>query len=140
MSRTPELSALSVPATIARRLLAHARRELPNEACALLAGDLDAGRVTTAHPARNLLASPYRFEVDPRDLVRIVHAVERRGADLVAIFHSHPAGPAIPSPTDVREARYDVVHLLASPSRADGALRAWRIEGGDAVEVPLAIR
>jgi proteasome lid subunit RPN8/RPN11 len=139
MSPTPEGPALSVPVTIARRLLAHARGELPNEACALLAGDRDTGRVRTVHPARNVLASPYRFELDPRDLVRIVHAIERRGDDLVAIFHSHPAGPAVPSATDVREARYDVVHLLASPSRADGRMQAWRFEGGDAVEVPLVI-
>lgn len=124
---------------MARRLLAHARRELPNESCALLAGDRTAGRVRTMHLARNVLASPYRYEVDPEDLVRIVHDIERRGDDLVAVFHSHPAGPAVPSETDVREARYPVVHLVASPSRTDGALRAWWIGDADVIEVPLHI-
>ena len=121
------------------RLLAHARRELPNESCALLAGDRAAGHVKAMHPARNLLASPYRYEVDPRDLVRIVHAIERRGDDLVAIFHSHPAGPPVPSAMDVREARYGVVHLLAGPSPDGAALRAWRIEGTNVFEVSVAI-
>jgi proteasome lid subunit RPN8/RPN11 len=124
---------------MARRLLAHARRELPNESCALLSGDRAAGHVTSMHPARNLRASPYRYEVDPHDLVRIVHAIERRGHDLVAIFHSHPAGPAVPSATDVREARYGVVHLIAGPPRDGSTLRAWRIEGTNAIEVSLAI-
>jgi len=139
MSRAPGATGLSLPAGMARRLLAHARRELPNESCALLAGDRAAGNVTSMHPARNLLASPYRYEVDPHDLVRIVHAIERRGHDLVAIFHSHPAGPAVPSATDVRETRYGVVHLLAGSSPDEASLRAWRIEGTNVFEVPLAI-
>ena len=139
MPRAPEVAGLSLSAGIARRLLAHAKRELPNESCALLGGNRAAGRITNAYPARNLLTSPYRYEVDPRDLVRIVHAIERRGDDLVAIFHSHPAGPAAPSATDVREARYGVLHLLASPSGDEGALRAWRIEADGALEVPLTI-
>ena len=139
MPRAPDAAGLSLPAGIARRLLAQARRELPNESCALLGGDGAVGRVRSAYPARNLLASPYRYEVDPRDLVRIVHAIERDGHDLVAIFHSHPAGPAVPSATDVREAHYRVLHLLASPFSDDGALRAWRIEADGGREVPLTI-
>jgi proteasome lid subunit RPN8/RPN11 len=139
MPRAPDATGLSLSAGMARRLLAHARRELPNESCALLGGDSAIGRVRTAYPARNVLASPYRYEVDPRDLVRIVHAIERRGDDLVAIFHSHPAGPAVPSATDVREARFRVPHLLASPFGDDGALRAWRIGSDGAVEIHLTI-
>ena len=139
MSPAAEHLSLSLPVTVASRLLAHARRELPNEACALLAGDGAAGRVTTLYTARNRHASPYRYDVDPRELVRILHAIERRREELVAIFHSHPAGPSVPSGTDVREARYEALHLLADPSRDDGGLRAWRIEGEKASEVPLAI-
>jgi proteasome lid subunit RPN8/RPN11 len=90
------------------------------------------------HPARNALASPYRYEVDPRDLVRIVHAVERRGDDLVAIFHSHPGSPAVPSARDVREAAYPVIHVVAGMSDG-GVLRAWRIDGTEAYEVPLVV-
>ena len=104
-----------------------------------MGGDRTSGRVRTAYPARNALASPYRYEIDPRDLVRILHAIERHGDDLVAVFHSHPDGPAAPSATDVREARYRVLHLLASPSRDEGALRAWRIEADGALEVSLTI-
>jgi proteasome lid subunit RPN8/RPN11 len=130
---------LFFPFEVARRLLDHARAELPNEACALLGGD-EAGRVTSLHLARNCLASPYRYDVDPEDLVRIVHDIEGRGESLVAIFHSHPGTLAVPSPSDVREARYPVVHLVASLADPDGpVIRAWRLGAGRAREVPLRV-
>ena len=95
--------------------------------------------VTSVHPARNRLASPYRYDVEPLDLVRIVHQLEEGGDALVAIFHSHPRSPAVPSGTDVREARYPVVHLVASLGDAEPVLRAWTIEAATAREVPLTI-
>ena len=128
---------------LARLLLEHAGAELPNEACALLGGDAASGTVTSLHPARNAAASPYRFDVHRADLVRIVHAIDAAGEDLVAIFHSHPATPPEPSPTDLREARYDVAQLIAgteTPSGPMRGLRAWRFSHGRAVELPLEVR
>ena len=120
-------------------LVEHAQAELPNEACALLGGDADTGRVTSLHLARNRLASPYRYDVDPNDLVRIVHEIEARGEALVAIFHSHPATPAVPSPSDLREARYPVIHLIASLAGSSAQIRAWRVTDGEAAEGPLTV-
>jgi proteasome lid subunit RPN8/RPN11 len=134
-----EPGAVRLPSVLAGRLLDHAVRELPNEACALLGGDAMTGTVRTLHPARNMMASPYRYEVDPRDLVEIVHRIEGEGDDLVAIFHSHPGGPAVPSPTDVRDARYPVVHLLATMSGGEERLRAWTIGADGYSEVPVVI-
>lgn len=130
---------LSVSSEMVASLVEHARAELPNEACALLGGDAISGRVTSLHPARNRLASPYRYDVDPHDLVRIVHEIEARGEALVAIFHSHPATPAVPSPSDVREARYPVIHLVASLVGPSAQIRAWRITGGAAAEILLTV-
>lgn len=138
MRGASEPRAVRLPSALAGRLLDHAARELPNEACALLGGDPITGTVRSVHAARNLMASPYRFEVDPRDLVDIVHRIERQGDDLLAIFHSHPAGAAVPSATDVREARYAVIHLLASMSPDDG-LRAWTIGPDGHSEVRLVV-
>lgn len=136
--------ALTLTTEIGEALLAHARAELPNEACGLLAGSLAEGRATSFHPARNSEASPLRYNVDPEDLVRITFAIEDAGEDLVGIFHSHTRSPAVPSATDRRAAMYpDVFYLLATlaepgapPSRA---LRAWRIHGGQAFEVSLRL-
>jgi [CysO sulfur-carrier protein]-S-L-cysteine hydrolase len=139
MPDQPEASGLRLPAKLATLLFAHARDELPNEACALLGGDPVRGRVTSVHPARNRLASPYRFDVEPRDLVRIVHLLEERGDALVGIFHSHPRSPAVPSATDVREARYPAVHLVASLGGAEPVMRAWTIDAATVREAPLTI-
>jgi proteasome lid subunit RPN8/RPN11 len=135
---------LTLPAALADALLAHARTELPNEACGLLGGDLAAGRAVTFHPARNAEASPLRYNVHPEDLVRIVFAIEDAGQDLVGIFHSHTHSPAVPSATDRRSAQYpDPFYLLATLADPDAepasALRAWRILGGQSFEVPLRV-
>ena len=135
---------LAVPLAVAEELLRHARAEVPNEACGLLAGDLAAGTASAYHPARNADASPYVYTVHPDDLVRIVLGIEDAGHDLVAIFHSHTHTPAVPSPTDRRQARYPVIYLLATLSDPDATLaesvRAWRIEDGQSREVALELR
>jgi len=135
---------LVLSAALADELLAHARSEVPNEACGILSGSAAEGRATGYHPARNADASPYVYTVHPEDLVRIVIGIEDAGEDLVAIFHSHTHTPAEPSPTDRRQAMYpDAVYLLASLANPDAepmqALLAWRIRDGEATEVPLTI-
>jgi proteasome lid subunit RPN8/RPN11 len=141
---TPPNGTLTLPKAIAEMLLAHARAELPNEACGLLSGSAADGLVSTFHPARNAEASPLRYSVHSEDLVRITFAIEDAGDDLVAIFHSHTRSPAVPSPTDRRAAMYpDAYHLLATladgSAPADRALRAWRIRDGESVEAQLLI-
>ena len=131
-----------LPRDLADRMLAHARSELPNEACGLLGGSAEDGRAASFHPARNAEASPLRYNVHPEDLVRIVFGIEDAGQDLVAIFHSHTASPAVPSATDRRTAQYpDAFYVLATLADADAppdaALRAWRIRDGASHEVGL---
>jgi [CysO sulfur-carrier protein]-S-L-cysteine hydrolase len=138
------VSGLTLPPAVADQLLAHARAELPNEACGLLSGTLATGRATRFHAARNIEASPLRYNVHPEDLVRITFEIEDAGEELVAIFHSHTRTAAVPSATDRRTAMYpDPFYLLASLADPDAppasALRAWRIFRGQTFEVPLAI-
>ena len=135
---------LTIPASVADRLLKHARAELPNEACGLLAGDLATGIATAFHPARNEDESPLRYNVHPDDLVRIVLGIDDAGEDLVGIFHSHTHTPAVPSATDLRSAQYpDAFYVLATLSDPDAgpaeALRAWRIVDQQSSEVRLTI-
>ena len=136
---------LTISAVLAEELLAHARDEVPNEACGLLSGDLASGTATAYHRARNAAASPYVYTVHPDDLVRIILGIEDGGEDLVAIFHSHTRTPAIPSATDRRSALYpDAFYLLGTLSEPDAApsdsLRAWRIRDGKSTAVQLRIR
>jgi [CysO sulfur-carrier protein]-S-L-cysteine hydrolase len=138
------VSGLSLPPAVAEAVMAHARAALPNEACGLISGSIATGRATTFHPARNVEASPLRYNVHPEDLVRITFAIEDAGEDLVAIFHSHTRSAAVPSATDRRTAMYpEPFYLLATLADPDApparVLRAWKIHGGQAFEVPLTI-
>lgn len=136
---------LTIGAGLADELVAHARAEVPNEACGILSGSLETGVATAYHPARNADASPYVYTVHPEDLVRIVFGIEDAGEDLLAIFHSHTHTPAVPSPTDRRSAQYpEAFYLLATLSDPEAppaaSLRAWRIVDGESREVALRIR
>ena len=135
---------ITIPKKVYDTMIQHAKSGYPNEACGILAGTVADGRATAYHPARNADASPFVYTVHPDDLVRIVLGIEDAGQDLVAIFHSHTRSPAIPSPTDRRQAMYpEAFYLLASLVDPDvmpmQALRAWRIRDGDATEAPLRI-
>jgi proteasome lid subunit RPN8/RPN11 len=130
-------------------MVAHARAELPNEACGLVIGSApaaDGGVALRWVPTRNRAASPYRYEIDGADLLRLT--IESDDADEVfwAIVHSHVQSPARPSPTDIGLAFYpDALYVLVSlhPDQADPAtgepgVRAWRIVGGEVFEVAIA--
>lgn len=138
-----------LPRRYAEEMIAHAREEAPNECCGILAGQ--GGRVLRLYRAVNAEHSPYRFDVDPRDLYRIHSEVEELGWEFVAIYHSHPKGEAYPSPTDVAMARTagpgeavelwpGTVYLIISlTSPAAAQIRGFRIEGGAVTEEALEL-
>jgi proteasome lid subunit RPN8/RPN11 len=130
-------------------IIEHARAAVPNEACGIIVGDrpaADGGVALRWVPLPNPLASPFRYAIDPGDLLRLT--IETDDADEVfwAIVHSHVASPARPSPTDVREAHYpESLYLLVTldPAEADSAgapgIRAWRIVDSAVHEVQVTI-
>jgi proteasome lid subunit RPN8/RPN11 len=146
----PGPAAVSLPAAIRDAIVDHARREVPNEACGIVVGDraaADGGLALRWVPMRNAAASPYRYAIDPDDLLRLT--IETDDADQVfwAIVHSHVASPARPSPTDLRESHYpDSLYVLVSldsgeaePATGPESLRAWRIVDGAVHEVALTV-
>jgi proteasome lid subunit RPN8/RPN11 len=144
----PGPATAALPAAIRQAMVEHARREAPNEACGIVVGDrpaADGGRALRWVPLRNASASPYRYSIDPDDLLRLT--IETDDADEVywAIVHSHVASPARPSPTDLRESHYpDSLYILVSldareadPASHADSIRAWRIVDGGVHEVEL---
>ncbi len=79
-------------------IVSHARVGAPDEVCGVVA--VRDGTVVSVVPTRNAAATPRnRFEIDSRDLMRIVE-IERDGLD-VGFYHSHPVSEAYPSSTDI---------------------------------------
>lgn len=109
----------------------------PIEACGLLAGKDQ--HALSVIPISNMLDSPIRFRMDALEQLRAFEQMERDGLDLVAIYHSHPAGPIEPSPTDVAEAAYPVINIIWAPAIGEWQARGFWIENGQAVEVALSI-
>ncbi len=111
-------------------LVAHARAEYPNEACALLAGR--DGSVERVYTLPNAEASPTFYVVEPRAQLRAMTEMDDLGLDLVGIFHSHTHTEAYPSETDRRQAFYpDAWYVLVSlADRNNPDLRAFSIRDG----------
>ena len=124
--------------TLAQRyldeIIAHAREEAPNECCGIIAGH--DGRAVNLFRARNAEASPYRYSVDPQDLFRIYRECEANSWDFLAIYHSHTASEAYPSPTDIRLAFWPEAYyvLVSLQDAAKPVVRAFRIVDGKVTE------
>ena len=120
-----------IPAAVRAELEAHARDEVPNEACGLVVTrDGIADRYIRG---RNAAASPYRFEleVDPETWF-----LEDDGCEL-AVFHSHLSSPPRPSRTDVENiglwaGRPYLIYTLRTRE-----LAAWTIADGSIEPLPL---
>lgn len=107
-------------------MLDHVLSCLPEEACGLLGGT--GALASLMLPVANAARSSTRFRMDPQDQVEAMTRVEGAGLDLVAIFHSHPCGPAGPSETDLREAAYpESAYLIWSPGSGGWECRAFWI-------------
>lgn len=120
-----------------REMLDHVVQEVPLEACGLLAGKNE--RVQKVIVVRNQAQSPARFVMDPYEQLRAFDWIESNGLDLLGIFHSHPAGPAAASVTDIAEAAYEVVHIIWSRGQNRWQARGFWIENGRVSEVSLQI-
>jgi [CysO sulfur-carrier protein]-S-L-cysteine hydrolase len=129
---------LRIPRAIFDELIAHAREEVPNEACGLIGGVDD--RAQTVYRARNAEASPLRYNLDPQDQFRIMTEMDEKGEELSAIYHSHTASPAYPSQTDINLAAYpDALYLIVSLAEGEKDLRGYRIVDGEVNEVDLVV-
>ncbi len=127
---------LSVDSGILEEVVTHARNRLPEEACGFLVGH--ASGVLRFIAAPNVLGSETAFEVEPQFLFDMFRQLRSSGEDLLAICHSHPKGPAVPSERDVADAHYpDCAHVIVSLAAPAPEIRAYRIIGQEVLEMEL---
>ena len=138
MGRWPHtgIVTLILPTALADALWAHALREAPRECVGALGGvqEGQAARALALYPLGNVAPRPeHEYLADPGHLMRALRAMAADGQSLIALYHSHPRGPAGPSSTDTRLASYPVPYVIAD--LCGRALRAYRLPGGEAVEI-----
>lgn len=115
----------------------HVAEQAPLEACGLLAGRGD--KVEAVLRVRNAEQSPVRFRMDAQEQFDAFMWMESRELDLVGIFHAHPSGPETASATDIKEAAYDVAHVIWSRKGRRWKARGFWIEAGQATEIVLQV-
>ena len=96
--------ALHIPPDGLAALLAHCRRDLPNEACGFLAGH--SGVVSQVLPVTNELPSPTAFRTEAASTFAAFRAMREAGTELLAVYHSHPTSEPVPSRRDLAENTY----------------------------------
>ncbi len=120
-------------------LIEQARAAHPLETCGLMGGNDN--RVWQLYPVENIRSSPIEYEMDPTGQLRAMLDMEEKGWELMAIYHSHPHGPQMPSATDVDQAYYPesayVIISLLSQHRP--TIRAFNIVSDRVTEIPLYV-
>ena len=132
---------MRIDRALLERVVAHARRDFPNECCGMIA--FRDGRAVAVHEATNVAASPLRFEVDGLEVHHAIETIESDGAELGAIYHSHTRSEPYPSQTDINFARGwpGVEWLIVGVSRdgAEPTVRSYRIDDGAVTEVEVEV-
>ena len=113
------------------QMIAQAREDAPLETCGLLAGR--DGRATHVLPVPNVLRSRVRYSMGGGQA--FFDAMAACDFEPLAIYHSHPQGPPVPSPTDIAESFYpDAIYIILSLAQAPPSVRAFRIVDGTVTE------
>jgi proteasome lid subunit RPN8/RPN11 len=124
---------LCIPRPILEAVVAQAVAEQPLECCGLLAGIFEdapgtrIGRVVERFPLVNVLASPTRFEAEPKSMLAADRAMRQRRLEMLAVYHSHPTSDPIPSRTDLERNGWmtNVVTLIVSLAATPPSVRGW---------------
>jgi proteasome lid subunit RPN8/RPN11 len=129
---------LTIPAEILDAMVAHCRAEAPLECCGLLGGVSPV--VSLFYPLANADRSETTYNADPAELIRAVQDLRAREAEILAIYHSHPHWPAVPSQTDLRANYYgDVPRIIVSLMGETPEVRIWRLGADSFEELPWRV-
>lgn len=129
---------LRIKRSVIAAITAHARRELPNEACGYLAAENDI--ITSHYELTNIDRAVDHFSMEPQEQFAAIKEMRRRGQVLQAVYHSHPETPARPSEEDIRLA-YDpaLSFVIVSLAAAEVSLKSFLISKGHVKEEDVAI-
>ena len=122
-------------------IVAHARRDHPDEACGIVAGRVGSDRPERVVEMTNAERSPTFYRFDSQEQLRVWREMDDRDEEPVVIYHSHTATEAYPSRTDVSLAQEPGAHYLLVSTRADDEVevRSFRIVDGEVGEEEVRV-
>ena len=120
------------------RVVAHARRDHPDEACGVIAGR--DGVATRVVEMENAERSPTFYRFDATEQLRVWRAMDDADEAPFVIYHSHTATEAHPSRTDISLASEPDAHYLLVSTRDEAEeVRSFRIVDGTVREEPVQV-
>jgi proteasome lid subunit RPN8/RPN11 len=135
---------LSISRDLHDKIIAHARRDHPDEACGVIAGPVGSDRPERFIPMANAERSPTFYRFDPDEVLKVWTEMDDRDEEPVVIYHSHTMTEAFPSRTDITYATETVpdAHyvLVSTRDEATTEFRSYRIStGGEVTEEPVEV-
>lgn len=136
---------LEISKELIDQMVAHARRDHPDEACGVIAGPANSDKPQRFIPMINAARSTTFYEFETHDLLALYKEMDARNEDPVVIYHSHTATEAFPSRTDIAYASEPYAHYVLISTRETGQeegpfeLRSFRIVDGKVEEEEIEI-
>ncbi len=137
---------LELTETIRDAIVAHAKRDHPDEACGIVAGPEGSDRAERFVEMLNAAGSPTFYEFDSMELFRLYKEMDEAGEEPVVIYHSHTATEAYPSRTDIGLASEPGAHYVLVSTREHGnsegpvEFRSYRIIDGEVTEEEVTVQ
>ena len=110
-------------------VVAHAKRDHPDEACGVVAGPEGTDRPERLVEMVNAAGSPTFYEFDSTDLLQLYKEMDRNDEEPVVVYHSHTATEAYPSRTDIGLAMEPNAHYVLVSTRHWAESRGGNNEG-----------
>ena len=136
---------LTITQALVDQIVAHARKDHPDEACGVVAGPAGSDRPERFIPMLNAAMSPTFYEFDSGDLLKLYREMDDRDEEPVVIYHSHTATEAYPSRTDIGLAMEPGAHYVLVSTREHGnndgpvEFRSYRIVDGEVTEEEVSV-
>ena len=131
---------LTISSDVRDAIVAHAKRDHPDEACGVVAGPEGSDRAERFVEMTNAAGSPTFYEFDSMELFQLYKEMDDKNEEPVVIYHSHTATEAYPSRTDIGLASEPGAHYVLVSTREHGnseghvEFRSYRIVDGEVTE------
>lgn len=132
---------LRIDRSIQDKIVAHARRDHPDEACGVVAGPEGSDRPERFIEMVNAERSPTFYRFDSKEQLKVWREMDDRDEEPVVIYHSHTATEAYPSRTDISYASEPRAHYVLVSTRDSETVefRSYRIVDGEVTEEAVHI-
>ena len=130
---------IELPRAMVEQVVAHARRDHPDECCGVIAGK--DGLATRVIEMENAERSPTGFTFDSAQWLTVYRQLDDADEEQLVVYHSHTATEAYPSRTDILWSQNtEFQHWLLVSTRSDeDEVRSFVITAGEVVEEELVI-